>query len=247
MSNPKKYVLAFDPGRKNLAMCLLETETMRIVTWTVHAIDLTPRSIATVIRDLDVPEGTIAVIERQPHKNPSMKKLEAHLEMACAYRDIPVRVIDPKLKLSFAMSTPWWPTRDIPVWSYTQRKKLAVETVDAMLRVDTRQSPDIVDTFMKSKKKDDLADAFLHAAAFARLPNTAVAPRPTRRIKPVKPTAKHVETGKYTQGNLAFLASTVKSLDEFQVKAENVKGFAASCCAHFDTLENAYVQLGRPM
>ena len=243
----KKYVLAFDPGRKNLAMCLLETETTRIMKWTVHAIDLTPRSIATIVRDLDVPEGTIAVIERQPHKNPSMKKLEAHLEMACAYRDIPVRVIDPKLKLSFAMSTPWWPTRDIPTWSYTQRKKLAVETVDAMLRVDARQSPDIVDTFMKSKKKDDLADAFLHAAAFARLPDAPVAPKPTRRIKPVKPTPKHVDTGKYTQGNLAFLASTVKSFDDFHAKAEHVKGFAASCCAHFDTLENAYVQLGRPM
>ncbi len=241
--------IAFDPGRKNLAACLVDSNAV-IKKWAVISIDPSPGG---VIRGLDsvmfddewVPHASHVVIERQPSKNPTMKKLEHYLEAVCAMKGLDVRTIDAKHKLSYAMTTPWWPTRHVDTWSYGERKKLSVETVTNMLAgADSEQAV----FFQKSKKKDDLADAYLHAAAFVKhvFPTAPLrAPAPVRRIKPVKPTERNVARGTYTQANLKFLAKNwLGSFDAFEAGSETIHGFQKSCVAHFGGLHEAYVQLG---
>ena len=246
-----KAVLGVDVGRKNLAMCLVEPGLDFvddvILGWAVVSIDPTPAGVIAGLKSIENwPPATHVAIERQPNKNPTMKRLEHQLEMYFATAGVPATVIDAKHKLSFAAQTPWWPTRSIDTWSYHERKKLSVETVTAMLS-GTAQSQEIRDTFEKSRKKDDLADACLHAMAFAhnlagRLDD---GPRAARKIKPVKPTPQHVSSGKYTQAGLKHLcAKHLASRDVFDDFAQGVKGFEASCVRHFDTVDNAYVQLG---
>lgn len=243
--------IAFDPGRKNLAMCLVDADA-KIKKWATISIDPTPTGLLHGLEEIRfddewAPFASHVVIERQPSKNPTMKKLEHYLEVVAAMKGLDVRTIDAKHKLSYAMSTPWWPTRPVNAWSYAERKKLSVETVTNML--DTiLDSPELTDFFNKSKKKDDLADAYLHAAAFVKhifpiAPSTAAGP--VRRIKPVKPCARNVSRGVYTQGNLKFLArGMLDSFDVFEAGAEKIHGFPKSCFTHFGGLREAYVQLG---
>ncbi len=245
-------VLGIDVGRKNLALCLIEPGADRsgvedkIVRWVVLSVDPTPTGLAKGLQHITDWPVSEAAIERQPAKNPTMKRLEHYLEMYFALKGVPATTIDAKHKLTFAAQTPWWPIRSIDSWTYNERKKLSVETVAAMLAATT-QDPSMNDTFGSSKKKDDLADACLHAMAFAhnlrgRLPD---APAPVRRIKPTKPTEQHVVSGKYTQSGLKYLCKTLLgSRDAFASGAGNIRGFEASCVRHFGSLDNAYVQLG---
>lgn len=239
--------IAFDPGRKNLAACLIDDD-LKILRWTVAAIDPSPAGVIGGLAAMNFDEwtslATDAAIERQPAKNPTMKRLEHYLEMACAMKGLRSGTIDAKHKLTFAMSTPWWPDRAIANWSYGERKKLSVETVTNML-ASGMQAPEFEETFRSSKKKDDLADAFLHAAAYVRTvrPTLTDARQAVRRIRPVEPNARNAGSGRYSQSNLKFLArGRLSSLDAFE--AVDVRGFAESCRAHFGDMENAYVQLG---
>jgi hypothetical protein len=239
--------IAFDPGRKNLAACLVDDD-LKIRKWTVAAIDPCPagliRGLAAMNFDEWASSASDAAIERQPAKNPTMKRLEHYLEMACAMKGLRTSTIDAKHKLTYAMSTPWWPDRAIANWSYGERKKLSVETVTNMLAAGA-QDPEFAAAFLGSKKKDDLADAFLHAAAYVHTvrPTLRDAPRAVRRIKPVEPNGRNAASGRYSQSNLKFLArGSLASFDAFETV--DVPGFAKSCCAHFGDLGNAYVQLG---
>lgn len=242
--------IAFDPGRKNLAICLVDADAS-IKKWATVSIDPTPAGLVRGLESLRLddewlPFASHAVIERQPAKNPTMKKLEHYIECWCCMKGLDARTIDAKHKLAYAMTTPWWPHRDVGTWSYSERKKLSVETVSNMLL--EAPDEDVAVFFKKSKKKDDLADAYLHAAAFVKhvFPTAPTAVEtPVRRIKPVKPCSRNVKRGAYTQGNLKYLARGVLgSFDAFEAEAETVDGFVKSCHSHFGGLREAYVQLG---
>jgi hypothetical protein len=185
----RRRVLGIDPGRDNLALCPVDVTpddgSFRIRRWTVTRAASDPRGLKRAMDDLDLRswlEGVeVAAIERQPPKNPSIQRIQHYLEMCCAVYSsadtdaataaaTDVVVLDPKLKLAWALSSPWFPARAVPSWTYRERKKLAVETVRAVLEL-TDQDDSVRETFERSKKKDDLADAFLLAmAAGARRP-----------------------------------------------------------------------------
>lgn len=242
-------VVGVDPGTKNLALCQLD-ETDRIRNWAVISIDPSPKGIYNGLKKIHFDdwffEGEVVAIERQPSKNPRAQRIQHYLEFFVASHGGDAYVIDPKHKLSFASTTEWWPQREILDWNYNQRKKLSVETVTAFLK-ETGQDSTFVEMFEKSKKKDDLADALLHVLAYKSIaPSLKNVQRlAVRSIKPVKPSANHIKTKKYTQGGLKFLCkSLLSSFDTFQAGVEKIDGFCPSACRHFDTLENAYIQLG---
>lgn len=240
--------IGIDPGTKNLALCM--TDGQKIIRWTVINIMPDPKGIADGLAKINfadwIKDSTDIVIERQPGKNPRAVRIQHYLEMYCAIHGGRVYCIDPKHKLSYASSTQFWPDREIKNWSYGERKKLSVETTDNFLK-NTEQDGDMINLFEKSKKKDDLADALLHALAFDKNIKINLSEnrnKPIRNIKPVKPSAAHIKSGKYTQGGLKFLAKSWKSLDVFQQNGENITGFTESCCKHFNDVSNAFLQLG---
>ena len=241
-------IIGVDPGTRNLALCQID-DNKKIKNWAVISIQPDPKGIfeglmKTHFNDWIFENDTVA-IERQPSKNPRAVRIQHYIEMFIASNGGDVYCIDPKHKLSYASTTSWWPSREVNAWTYNQRKKLSVETVTAFL-ADTEQDPEFIKMFQKSKKKDDLADALLHALAYLSIrPTLKTRSRAARNIKPVKPSAAHTKSGKYTQGGLKFLAKGIlSSFDTFQASAENITGFCSSACKHFETLDNAYVQLG---
>lgn len=240
-------IIAIDPGRKNLALCMIDRDG-RIRKWAVLALETSSaRGLADALTELEFDEWTaeadVAVIERQPAKNPSMKAMQHYLEMACTMRGVPTATIDPKLKLTAAQASGWWPDRPVYSWGYAERKKLAVETVTNMLHAGA-QTPESGAQFFASKKKDDLADAFLTALAFQRSPVPVERPH-VRRFKPKKPTERQVASGAYSQAALKYVAKgLLGSYDAFREGTAAIHGFVKSCERHFNTLENAYVQLG---
>lgn len=240
-------IIGVDPGTVNLALCMVDGQ--KIVQWAVVNIIPDPNGIANGLTKINfedwVKESTDVVIERQPSKNPRAVRIQHYIEMFCAMNGGRVYCIDPKHKLSYASSTPFWPDREITNWTYNERKKLSVETVSNFLK-NTKQDEQFVTMFEKSKKKDDLADALLHCLAFDKnIKPTMTTDRrnPVRNIKAVKPSAANTKSKKYTQGNLKFLAR-LSSFDIFKQNGEKMDGFTESCCRHFNDLDNSYLQLG---
>jgi len=241
-------VIGIDPGTLNLALCQVDDDK-KIKNWAVIRINPDAQGIYKGLKDIKFDdwffENEIVAIERQPSKNPRAVRIQHYIEMFVATIGGDVYCIDPKHKLSYASTTTWWPSRDVNAWTYNERKKLSVETVTAFLN-DTEQDPDFVEMFQKSKKKDDLADALLHALAYMNIrPMLKTRSRSARNIKAVKPAAAHTKSGKYTQGGLKFIAkNALSSFDIFQMTLEKIDGACASACRHFETLENSYIQLG---
>ena len=191
----------------------------RIVSWTTTALDGSgPSGVAATVTRLfeavPAPASTTeVVIEKQPPKNAKMRTLQNYMEMLWTLRGADrVYVQDARLKLNWAATTPHWPSRDIPDWSYTVRKKLSVEVARAWL---SAHSPgEWQDLFESSKKKDDLADALLQALAYAgmarRVLATSVVPaaggkKTTKAIVARKPSDKAVESGRFTRNGVKWM------------------------------------------
>jgi hypothetical protein len=244
-------VIALDPGTKNLGACMIDSSG-KIIRWECLNIDPSAKGIFDGLEKINfaewIAESSDVVIERQPSKNPRAVRIQYFLEMYAASRGGRMYTIDPKHKLGWANATEWWPTRDITSWSYGERKKLSVETAVNYLK-GTEQDSSIVDFFEKSKKKDDLADALLHALAFLHVIKPTIGefrrPVSVRNIKPVRPSATQISSGKFTQGGLKFLAKgLLNSYEAFEIAIKDIHGFETAAIKHFETIENCYTQLG---
>ena len=107
------------------------------------------------------------LVENQPcMKNPRMKSMQMLIlgYFARAYLDTPavdIRMFQPRDKLSVYRGEP---VACALKSAYSRRKRLAVEYTRRMLGPETARRTG----FDVSKKKDDLADAYLQAATFVR-------------------------------------------------------------------------------
>lgn len=154
-------VLSIDPGARNLALCLLDSETLVVHDWcTLDFPDATPATFFDVMNTKVPYVPDMVVVERQPPKNMAMKRIEHWLELF--YKDVPVyRNMQAARKLV-------WAAKHAPAEyaaaaqevehctnKYYRRKKLSVAIVERLLECP-----------IESKKKDDMADAYLQARAF---------------------------------------------------------------------------------
>lgn len=244
-------VLAIDVGRKNLALCLLEPGDCpkgtadSIVEWTVTACEPTAAGIAAAVAKL--PWALTCddmAVERQPNRNPTMTRLQHYLEMYFAMHDKPVVVQDAKHKLAFAAGTKWWDPDLAGNWTYHARKKLAVATMTKFLK-DTTQDARFRELFAGSKKKDDLADAALHAMAYAHhvrpLESTrrAMAAAAAGRIKPRKPTPTQLASGRYSKPNIAHFLKGCPDAAAVRATAAKDPKLLNSIDKHFGGVDSA--------
>jgi hypothetical protein len=250
--------LSVDCGRLNLALCLLEPDAAdasgasdTVVRWAVVAVrGTTPSDLVDALTRLGVadwldPATDFVVIERQPLKNPKMKQTEHYLEMYFAMLGVRAETQDPKHKLSYAASTAWWPPGGAPSWTYHFRKKLAVQTTQALLDAVPGfcAAPELRATWLATKKRDDLADCLLQGLARCHFVGKPLAPTadsgpPAGKVVIARrPTAK---TKAFTRGHVKWLV--VRALRGASASAEAIDAaiagdakLAAALHKHFGT------------
>lgn len=236
-------VLSIDVGRKNLALCAVAAgECPRgtrdlVEHWTVTACEPTALGIKDCLDRLPWTAGTDdVVIERQPNRNATMSRLQHYLEMYFVERGKPVTVQDASHKLAFAAGTPWWPAGLADNWSYHTRKKLAVHTARAFLDA-TPQSQEFKALFASTKKADDLADSLLQGMAYCHhVRPLQVHKRQracARAVKPRKPSAAQLASGKLSAPNAVHFLKGCGSVEAVRAAMDGNKALAKAVDKHF--------------
>ena len=243
-------VIGIDVGKNNLALCHVSENIIK--HWEVVSGGATAPEVYATLTDISFsswcdPSNTTVVIERQPSKNPTMTRIQHYLEMYCAFLGVPCVLQDSKAKLFYAATTPWWP-KDLATseWTYTRRKRLAVETARSYLK-DTSQTMEA--TFVQSKKKDDLADSLLHALAYmhatSKLAQTRT-PVQNKRVVAREPSAKQRSSGKLSPSNVKWVLRTAKTPEDVAriVKADPLgKATTRAIKKHFGSVEGYFEQI----
>ena len=201
-------ILSIDVGIRNLALCLLDEDHKNLVTeWDVDGIP--PQHADGVYVSLRnhlderpwVLTAKTILIEEQPSFN---KKMVSVMHFLHAYFII---------KCPEAETIIYHASNKIPDISgpgkaqYNKRKKASIERCEAFIR-----SSDVnahwVDTFVKSKKKDDLADTVMQALSFVNrkevTPASAKKKQTTKKLVARKPNENQKMT-KYSKSNLAWI------------------------------------------
>ena len=191
-------ILSIDVGIKNLAMCLIDSQTKKIRAWEVAGVP--PQSsdglFPSLKKHMDARPFTLTsetvLIEKQPEKNHTIKSVEHFLHTYFLCHDRNVVIWDARHKIPDISG----PGRA----QYIARKKASVERCRAFLEAT---NPEWIREFDKHKKKDDLADTCMQALSFI---DRRAPAEPVREKKntPRKPT-EHQKQSRYSRANLAYL------------------------------------------
>ena len=172
-------LLSFDVGIRNLAYCQIDTVSKDILDWNI--LDCTSSNvIVKLVEELEnVPnllESDIILIEKQPSFNPKMRIISTAIFVyytlrLCYEQNKKVKILyyAAKNKLKLCNETEALQnktnskTKQAKKRNYYLNKKAAVEHTRFLL--EQHNNP-FLDYFLKSKKKDDLADCYLQALAY---------------------------------------------------------------------------------
>ena len=211
-------ILSIDVGTTNLAICLFDENTKEIIEWDVDGIpSKSPLGIPVTLRNhLDnrpwTLQSDVILIERQPRKSERMIAVMLFLE---AYFII---------KCPNSKTLLWDARHKVPdvVGSGRQQYRLRKNTAITRCEEFLKTGPECnrvkwMDKWIKSKKKDDLADTVLQAISYTapppRLAQSRVKPNPDK-ITPRKPTENQKQT-KYSVSNLAWFVKN-EDLDKLK-------------------------------
>ena len=199
-------ILSIDVGIKNLAMCLLdEDKNNLVVEWDVDGIPPQHRDgVYVSMRDhLDarpwVLNAKTILIEKQPDRN---KKMVSVMHFLYAYFIIKC----PKAETILYDARHKIPDVAGPGKAqYNKRKKVSIERCEDFIRSNSVNSH-WIDTFVKSKKKDDLADTVMQALSFVNRREVLPASQKKKSTKLVarRPNENQKAT-KYSKCNLAWI------------------------------------------
>ena len=158
-------ILSFDIGIKNLAYCLIDSDSKDILDWNI--LDCRSNNeILSAIEELDslpyLLEADIILLEKQPSFNPKMRTLSTGLYVYFLLRiqhelDRQVKIIfyNAKYKLKCCNLTIQHKTK----CKYRQNKNLGIEHARHLLKSHKQ-------FFENNKKKDDLADSYLQGLSY---------------------------------------------------------------------------------
>jgi hypothetical protein len=199
-------ILSIDVGIKNLAMCLLDEDRENLVVqWDVSGVP--PQHADGVYvslrKHLDerpwVLDAKTVLIEKQPDRNKKMVSvmhfLHAYFIIKCPEAE--TMLYDARHKIPDVAG----PGKA----QYNKRKKVSIERCEAFIRQDDVNAH-WLDTFIKSKKKDDLADTVMQALSFV---NRVEIKPVTKKKKATKLIARRPNENqkrtKYSKSNLAWI------------------------------------------
>ena len=199
-------ILSIDVGIKNLAMCLLDEDRENLVVeWDVSGVPPQHKDgvYVSLRKHLDerpwVLNANTILIEKQPDRN---KKMVSVMHFLHAYfiiknPDAETILYDARHKIPDVAG----PGKA----QYNKRKKVSIERCEAFIRngpINTHW----LETFQKSKKKDDLADTVMQALSFVNRKEVLPASKKKKSTKMVarRPNENQKRT-KYSKCNLAWI------------------------------------------
>ena len=199
-------ILSIDVGIRNLAMCLLDEDHGNLVReWDVSGVPPEHKDgvYVSLRKHLDerpwVLTAKTILIEKQPERNKKMISvmhfLHAYFIIKCP--DAETILYDARHKIPDVAG----PGKA----QYNKRKKVSIERCEAFIR-DGITNAHWLDTFLKSKKKDDLADTVMQALSFVNRVEVTPASKKkkTTKLVPRRPNENQKMT-KYSKSNLAWI------------------------------------------
>ena len=199
-------ILSIDVGIRNLAMCLLDEDSGNLVReWDVSGVPPEHKDgvYVSLRKHLDerpwVLTAKTILIEKQPERNKKMISvmhfLHAYFIIKCP--DAETILYDARHKIPDVAG----PGKA----QYNKRKKVSIERCEAFIR-DGATNTHWLDTFLKSKKKDDLADTVMQALSFVNRIEVTPASKKKKSTKlvPRRPNENQKMT-KYSKSNLAWI------------------------------------------
>jgi len=232
-------ILSIDVGIRNLAICQFN-ETSNLVThWDVSGIPPEHKDgvYVSLRQHLDerpwVLESDIILIEKQPDRNKKMKMVEHFLHAYFVIKAPKSETIiyDARFKIPDVVG----PGKA----QYMKRKKVSIERCEAFLRRDDTNKH-WIETFMKSKKKDDLADTIMQAISFTKRVEPKKKVKEVKKLVPRKPNENQKRT-KYSKSNLAWI---YKNSPECEC-LENNKRFMKDLKRYYRSIDDLIKEMDR--
>jgi Poxvirus A22 protein len=173
-------IASFDVGLRNLALCIVDTASMRVLAWEIIDLATSNRApmetVCGLVRQrLDERaerfRGVACVlVEKQPGRNKTMVRIEAYLLMYYVMTGRAARLVSPTGKLSFSTCRFRGGGRE----NYKLRKKASVALAQEFIeKTREAQDPAVCAAFASSRKKDDYADSLLQILGYAGWCTTA--------------------------------------------------------------------------
>ena len=197
-------ILSIDVGIRNLAMCLIDDQKI-VQQWDVSGVP--PESSDGLFPCLrkhlnDRPwvlDADVVLIEKQPDKNKKMKMVEHFLQAYFVIKipDKETIIYDARHKIPDVVGA--------GKAQYRKRKQTSIDRCKEFLETGPEGNRHWLETFKKSKKKDDLADTVMQALSFNRAIVSKEQPQATEKKKIVarKPNENQKNT-KYSKPNLVW-------------------------------------------
>ena len=211
-------LLSIDVGIKNLAMCLMDRQTMKIIKWDVSGVP--PQHVDGIfpcMRDHlnDKPwvlDADIVLIEKQPPTNRVMGTVQNFLHAYFVIHNKETIIYDARHKVPDVCGA--------GKAMYNKRKKVAIERTHEHLKTETINA-EWLEMFEKSKKKDDLADTFLQGKSYIH--RRVVEPKLTKvkKLTARRPTPNQKNT-KYSKSNIMWLMKDLGK-EKFMKSKRNMK------------------------
>ena len=212
-------LLSIDVGIKNLAMCLMNRETLEIVEWDVSGVPPQHQDgIFPCMRDHlnDKPwvlQADIVLIEKQPPKNRVMGTVQNFLHAYFVINHKETIIYDARHKVPDVCG----PGKAM----YAKRKKVAIERTHEHLKTPQGVNAKWLEMFEGSRKKDDLADTFLQGKSYIH--RRVVEPKvvKAKKITARRPTPNQKDS-KYSKSNILWLMKDLGQ-DKFIKSKRNMK------------------------
>lgn len=194
-------ILSIDVGIRNLAMCLIDDQKI-VQHWDVSGVppDSSDGLYPCLAKHLNdrpwVLDADVVLIEKQPDRNKKMKMVEHFLQAYFVIKipDKETIIYDARHKIPDVVGA--------GKAQYRKRKQTSIDRCKEFLENGPEGNRHWLETFKKSKKKDDLADTVMQALSFNRATGSS-AKGTAKKIVARKPNENQKNT-KYSKPNLVW-------------------------------------------